>query len=76
MKYRPVPPIKNPITEQACLDLARQYLESTLPEPEKKKMISENFQAWLEKNPLVVRWEALAMQERIRSLIDTPECQD
>lgn len=72
-KIQPLPPINNPITENACRELANLFLNSSLPEPQKTKMVSERFQAWLDKNPAIVRWETLAMKERIRSLIQHPE---
>lgn len=74
MIHPPHPPIQNPETEAMCQNLARQYRESAYPEAKRCEMISNALKVWLDANPQIVRWEYLAVKERIASLILDPKC--
>lgn len=73
MIFKPTPAIKNPETEAACQTFATWYLTSDLPEASRRQQLTDSVNAWIAERNSLARWEVLALSERIRSLILTPD---
>ncbi|MCJ8601075.1 hypothetical protein MWH03_00575 [Klebsiella pneumoniae] len=74
MKFKSLPPIKNPQTEAMCQAIAKRYRESTLSEILRKQEARSVLVKWWQDNPQIGHWEYQAVIDRIYSLIVDPEC--
>lgn len=75
MKFQPTPAIKNPETESFCQKMANEYMAQVQPHQRGSIVYAQAYgvwkaklDVWLQKHSLV-RWEVIAMQDRIRSLV-------
>lgn len=76
MKFKPVPSIKNPETEAYCSEMSKEYRailkKHTVGSTEfirARMMLSERIMEWARERNLV-RWEQLAIGDRIRYLAE------
>lgn len=79
MKFQPTPAIQNPETEAFCQKMAKEYIAQVQPHQRGSTIYAQAYgvwkarvDVWLQQRSLV-RWEVIAMQDRISSVIEYPK---